>query len=63
MASRNEAQTKLRTDGTDWKEGIYGMTNGRNLRTKERGRKREEGRRKRDGRGKREEEREKSRVK
>ena len=63
LTSRNEAQTKLRTTGTDWKEGIYRMTNKRNLRTKERGRKREEGRRKRDGRGKREEEREKSRVK
>jgi len=53
----------LRTDGTDWKEGIYGMTNGRNLRTEKRGRKKEKGRRKRDGRGKREEERGKSRVK
>ena len=63
LTSRNEGRTKLRTDGTDWKEGIYGMTNGRNLRTEKRGRKREEGRRKRDVRGKREEEREKSRVK
>ena len=63
LTSKNEGRTKLRTDGTDWKEGIYGMTNGRNLRTEKRGRKKEKGRRKRDGRGKREEEGGKSRVK
>ncbi len=53
LASRNEAQTKLRTDGTDWKEGIYGMTNGRNLRTEKRGRKKEGGRETEEGSGKR----------
>ena len=62
LTSRNEGKTKLRTDGTDWKEGIYRMTNKRNLRTEKRGRKKEKGRRKRDGRGRREEKRGKSRV-
>ena len=52
LTSRNEGRTKLRTDGSDWKEGIYGMINGRNPRTEKRGK--EEGKRKEEERRKRE---------